>query len=292
MSVETRRLKLRLLTIAVGEELFNVVRKGMQDAATAMGVDAELDGTPEVDADELIRLTRRAIADGVDGIGLNIIEADRFTAVIAEAKAESIPVVAFNIDAGRTASGNLSYIAQDLRAAGAALGRRAAGSIPKGSKVIITVHDDGVWALEERMAGIKAALSDQDIEWKVVCTGQEPIKGAERLREALGAFPAIALLGTGNGDTEACGLVAKSMAASAPYVGGFDLSPGIVELIDAGFIDCSIDQQPYAQGFYPVVQLTLHLRYGLMPSSFDAGAAFIDRSNVNSVRELSRRSIR
>ncbi|MDB5523424.1 MAG: hypothetical protein JWM58_1187 [Rhizobium sp.] len=61
MSGETLRLKLRLLTIAVGEELFNVVRKGMQDAATAMDVDAELDGTPGVDADELIRLTRQAM---------------------------------------------------------------------------------------------------------------------------------------------------------------------------------------------------------------------------------------
>ncbi|MDB5523423.1 MAG: sugar transport periplasmic component [Rhizobium sp.] len=212
--------------------------------------------------------------------------------MIAEAKSKSIPVVAFNIDADRTASGNLSYIAQDLRAAGATLGRRARGSIGKGSKVIITVHDEGVWALEERMAGMKAALMNQDIEWKVVCTGQKPVEGAERLHKALENFSATALLGTGNGDTEACGIVAKRMAGSAPYVGGFDLSPGIVELIDEGFIDCSIDQQPYAQGFYPVVQLALYLRYGLMPSSLDAGAAVIDRSNVHAVRELSRRSIR
>ena len=45
-----------------------------------------------------------------------------FNEVIAEAKAKSIPVVAFNIDAGKCSSGNLSYIVQDLKAAGEALG--------------------------------------------------------------------------------------------------------------------------------------------------------------------------
>ena len=62
------KLRLRLLTIAVNEEFFNVVRKGMNDAAAAMQVEADLAGTPGVDAGELVRLTRQAIADGVDGM--------------------------------------------------------------------------------------------------------------------------------------------------------------------------------------------------------------------------------
>jgi simple sugar transport system substrate-binding protein len=46
------------------------------------------------------------------------------------------------------------------------------------------------------------------------------------------------------------------------------------------------------QGFYPVVQLTLFLRFGLIPASMDAGAAFIDRSNLEAIRQLSREHIR
>jgi simple sugar transport system substrate-binding protein len=286
------KLKFRFLTIAIKEEIFSVVRKGMDDAAAAMGVDAELDGTPGVEAAELVRLTRKAIADGVDGIALNLIERDVFNEVIAEAKAKHIPVVAFNIDAGKCSSGNLSYIGQDLKAAGEALGRRAGASLKRGDKVIITVHDDGVWALEQRLSGIRAVLEPMGIEWRLVATGQEPKKGAARLREVLATFPARALLGTGQGDTEACGLAAKGMPEQNLYVAGFDLSPGIVDLIDDGVIACSVDQQPYSQGFYPVVQLALYLRYGLLPSSFDAGATFIDKSNVETVRQLSRQAIR
>jgi simple sugar transport system substrate-binding protein len=292
MTSSRPRLKFRFLTIAINEEMFSVVRKGMDDAATAMGVEAELDGTAGVESAELVRLTRRAIADGVDGIALNVIEHGVFNEVIAEAKAKSIPVVAFNIDAGKCSSGNLSYIVQDLKAAGEALGRRAGALLKRGDKIIITVHDDGVWALEQRFSGIRAVLDPMGVEWKLVATGQEPHKGAALLRQVLAVFPARALLGTGQGDTEACGLAAKSMPQKSLYVAGFDLSPGIVDLIDDGVIACSIDQQPYAQGFYPVVQLTLYLRYGLLPSSFDAGATFIDKSNVETVRQLSRQAIR
>lgn len=287
------KLRFRLLTIAVNEELFTVVRKGMNDAADAMQVEADLVGTPGVDAAELVRLTRQAIADGVHGIGLNISDADAFAEVIAEARERAIPVVAFNIDASRRRSGNLSSIAQDFHAAGEALGRRAAAAIPRGSNVIVTVHDDGVNALEERLTGIQAGLRHRDINWLRLRTGQDPEQGAEYLREAIARFPAHAILGTGQGDTEACGLAAKSLAPFAPYAAGFDLSPGIADLISDGFIDCVIDQQPYAQGFYPVVQLALYLRYGLMPPpSLDAGAAIIDRANLDAIRQLSRQSIR
>ena len=87
------KLKFRFLTIAINEEIFSVVRKGMDDAASAMGVDAELDGTPGVEAAELVRLTRKAVADGVDGIALNLIQRDVFNEVIAEAKAKHIPAL-------------------------------------------------------------------------------------------------------------------------------------------------------------------------------------------------------
>ncbi|BCP55480.1 ABC transporter substrate-binding protein [Kaistia sp. 32K] len=287
------KLRFRLLTIAAKEELFTVVRKGMNDAAAAMQVEAELDGTPGVEASELIRLARQAIADGVDGIGLNIFDATAFNEVIAEARAKSIPVVGFNIDASRRTSGNLSSIAQDFHAAGKALGRRAAAAIPKGSTVLITVHDDGVDALEERLAGIQAGLAQHDISWRRLRVGQDPERGAAILREAIAQFPVQAILGTGQGDTEACGVAARSLAPNHPYVAGFDLSPGIVDLISESFIDCVIDQQPYAQGFYPVVQLALYRRYGLLPPpSLDAGAAIVDRANLDAIRELSRQSIR
>jgi len=125
-----------------------------------------------------------------------------------------------------------------------------------------------------------------------LCVGQNVERGAKLILEALAERPVSALVGTGQADTEAAGLAASRLASNAPYVAGFDLSAGIVNLMAEGHIDATIDQQPYVQGFYPVVQLTLFLRFGLVPASMDAGAAFIDRSNLESIRHLSLDHIR
>jgi simple sugar transport system substrate-binding protein len=292
MEAADRKLRIRLLTIAVEEDLFKAVRRGAADAAKAMQVEAELGGTPDVSAQVVIALTRKALNEGVDGLALNVSESGVFAPVIAEAKAKGVPCVAFNIDADKGASGNLSYIAQDFAQAGRTLGRRVVSHIPHGARVLMTVHDDGVSALEERFAGVREALEAHGADVARLRVGLNPERGAILIQQALAARPATAIVSTGQADTEAAGIAARRLAPNAPYVAGFDLSPGIATLMAEGHIDATIDQQPYLQGFYPVVQLTLFLRFGLMPASIDAGAALIDRSNLESIRQLSRQHIR
>jgi simple sugar transport system substrate-binding protein len=157
---------------------------------------------------------------------------------------------------------------------------------------LATVHDDGVSALDERFAGVCEALAAHGADVARLRVGLNPERGASIILEALASRAASAVVGTGQADTEAAGIAARRLAPNAPYVAGFDLSPGIVNLMAEGHIDATIDQQPYLQGFYPVVQLTLFLRFGLTPASIDAGAALIDRSNLESIRQLSRQCIR
>ena len=104
--------------------------------------------------------------------------------------------------------------------------------------------------------------------------------------------PVQAILGTGQADTEAAGRAAKLLAPAQPYVAGFDLSPGIVDLMAEGFIDCTKSINSPTLRVSTLMQLALYLRYGLLPSSLDAGAAFIDRSNLEAVRRLSYLAIR
>lgn len=120
------------------------------------------------------RRARDALADGIDGLAIDIFDAAAFAPVVAEAHARGVPVVAFNIDDGAGRAGNLSGIAQDFPAAGRALGRRIAGQIRPGSMVVLTMHDAGISALEQRRDGLKAALSGHDIRWIETITGHEP----------------------------------------------------------------------------------------------------------------------
>jgi simple sugar transport system substrate-binding protein len=136
--------------------------------------------------------------------------------------------------------------------------------------------------------GIQDVLKAKSIRWTSVITGNDSKKGAHIVGETLRKHPEIrVVLGSGQSDTEAAGRAITAEFANQGYwAAGFDLSPMTLDLIEQGHIRFTVDQQPYVQGFYPVVQLALHCRYGLAPSNIDAGATMIDRSNVQSVKRL------
>ena len=67
--------------------------------------------------------------------------------------------------------------------------------------------------------------------------------------------------------------------------GGYDLLPGTLELIDKGFLNFTIDQQPYLQGFYPVIQLFLYKLSGGLggPLRHEHGPAVRDEGERQAV---------
>ena len=286
-------LRFVFITFCKDEAFFAPVKQGMRDAAAAMNVECEFTGTEGVDLKAQVELVRKAIADGCDGIALNIGDAHALDAPIAEAMSKGIPVVAFNVDAQSARGGfhgeggpnrlrRLSAVCQDFPKAGRKLGEKALEFIPKGGKVLLTLHDRGIAALDERLEGIQEALRPHGIAWKVICTTNDSKKAAELIAAELKADPDVhVVLGTGQTDTEAAGVAIEREFPDRGYAAtGFDLSPEILRLIRNGVIRFSIDQQPYCQGYYPVVQLALYCRYGIRPSDIDAGAAIVAAGDV------------
>ncbi|HAK94598.1 MAG TPA: hypothetical protein DCM87_06255 [Planctomycetes bacterium] len=287
-------LRLIFISCAADAAFFEPVKQGMRDAAAMLGVACEFTGTPGVDTAAQAALVRVAVADGYDGIALNIIHPVAFDAAVEEAIAAGVPVVAFNVDDHATPNARLSAVNQRLYEAGRALGAHVAPHIPDGAHVLFTLHDEGVSALDDRLRGLKDALREKRIVPAVLVTGNVAQEGAARIAEALRKDPEIrVILGTGQADTEAAGLaIERDFAGAGCWAAGFDLSPETLRLIRAGRIRCTIDQQPYAQGFYPVVGLVHYLRYGIMPPSIDAGAAVIDAASAARVLDLTARKYR
>lgn len=287
-SSQQQTFKFVFITCAVDQPFFGPVKKGMEDAARMLNVECDFVGTPGVDVPAQVALVRQAIADKVDGIALNIIDPVAFDDVVAEAVSHGIPVVAFNIDDSSTPNERLATVSQQVYEAGKALAERAARDVPAGARVLLTKHDEGISALDERQRGIQDVLKAKSIRWTSIITGNDSPEGARVVADALRKHPEIrVVLGSGQSDTEAAGrAIAAEFANQGYWAAGFDLSPMTLDLIEQGHIRFTIDQQPYVQGFYPVVQLALLCRYGLAPSNIDAGAVMIDRSNVQSVKRL------
>jgi simple sugar transport system substrate-binding protein len=251
-----------------------------------------------VDVKAQAEMVRKAVADGYDGIALNVIHPTAFQQVIAEAHAKNVPVVAFNTAARpageKDAPGPLAAVCQDYAKAGRMLATKALDFLPAGSKVLLTQHDVGVASLDARLAGVQEVLKARGIAWKVICSSNDPQKARDTIAAELKANPRIkVVLATGLTDTEAAGrAIERDFAGKGYAAAGFDLSPDILRLVKAGTIRFTIDQQPYIQGYYPVVQLALFRRFGIRPADLDAGAGIVGQDDVDRVMELSKRGYR
>ena len=75
---------------------------------------------------------------------------------------------------------------------------------------------------------------------------------------------------------------AHSLHTTGVRAGGYDLLPATLRAIQDRHLDFTIDQQPYLQGWLPVLQLFFY-KYssGLVaPSDTNTGILFVTKSNV------------
>ncbi|MEY8099855.1 substrate-binding domain-containing protein [Falsihalocynthiibacter sp. S25ZX9] len=73
---------------------------------------------------------------------------------------------------------------------------------------------------------------------------------------------------------------------------GFDLSAATAQGIEDEMITMVLDQQPFLQGYLPIIQLFLTSQYGFAGMNIDTGAAMITQSNVGPVKALAAEAIR
>jgi simple sugar transport system substrate-binding protein len=73
---------------------------------------------------------------------------------------------------------------------------------------------------------------------------------------------------------------------------GYDLSPAIIDAFAGGWVQLTSDQQPFLQGYLPILSLALSKQYNMTPLSYDTGAGFVTPSNYQPVAELAKAGIR
>jgi len=65
----------------------------------------------------------------------------------------------------------------------------------------------------------------------------------------------------------------------------FNLSPDVLQAINDGKIDFTIDQQPYLQGYLPVIALALKAKYGITfhTGQIGSGPVVVDKTSAAAV---------
>jgi simple sugar transport system substrate-binding protein len=269
---------------------FVPTQSGMKDAAALLGLPApKWGGSTTSSATEMVSYLNTAIAAKANGIATTVITATSFTTPVKNAMDAGIPVISYNADGVVTngvpdiGTNRLCYVGQALYNSGVAMGNRIKSLISSPGEVVIFIATPGSGNIQPRFDGAVSVLKPAGFTVKSVATGA--LTSGETAAEKAFLTGAKATLkgafAVDAGSTQFLGPSLASVGLKIP-AGGFDLQPGTLTAINAGQIDFTIDQNPYLQGFLPVMYLYLfNLTGGLVaPPNTDTGLTFVTKSNV------------
>lgn len=151
----------------------------------------------------------------------------------------------------------------------------------------------------ERTQGIIDGFEDAglDVVYEEIdsATNADAPAGTPTFAAVMAANPDVSIVVTDHGaltSTAETYMEAAGLGPDDVYFAGFDLGPASVEAIKSGYLDLLIDQQPFLQGYLPILQICLTQVYGFSGLYVDTAGAFVDADNVDAVEELANQEIR
>ncbi len=261
-----------------------VVEKGGRDAAKAVGAELEYNFDASGDMAGMAKLIEAAAASQPDGIIVSLPDAAALGPAIKSAVDSGIPVVTMNSGLESSAElGALMHVGQPERLAGEKAGERAKSEgVTKGLCLNQEAYNT---ALVDRCSGYFDAMGS---DLNMIDVSNDPQQIETRTAAALQADPEIdGVLAVGPHVCEAANRAIKDVGADV-HLACFDLSPGVMDMLEAGDASFTIDQQQRLQGYMPVIVLHLYnTNAGLLPgANIPSGPGFVDASNAASVKAL------
>jgi simple sugar transport system substrate-binding protein len=270
---------------------FTPTQYGAQDACALLNCEFQWTGSKDSIVAEMVNATNTAISAKADGIAIAVVDKDAFRGPVDQALAAGIPVVSYNADGARDDVGTsrLSYIGQGLYDSGFQLGTRALESGLESGEVVGFIATPGALNIQPRIDGASDAIkqSGKSLKFTPVGTNADVTRGLSIIDAYAQGHPDLAgMLAVDAGSTQSVGQVVQKYdmrSKNLKVAGGFDLVPETLNAIKGGSLDYTIDQQPYLQGFLPVLYLYMYKLSGglVFPSETNTGLLFVTKDNVD-----------
>jgi simple sugar transport system substrate-binding protein len=262
---------------------FTPTQNGAADACKLLGCSYQWTGSQTSNVSEMVNALNSAVSAGVNGIAVSLIDQTAFNAPVSKALSAGVPTIAYNADV--TTNPRLAYIGQDLYVSGQEMGAHVASLVPSGD-VALFIATPGALNIQPRINGALATLkSHPSITPHVVATGAAiPNELSVIESYATGHPNTKGLFAVDAGSTQGLAQTIQKQGLGSKGVkgGGYDLTPITEQLLAAGYIQFTIDQQPYLQGFFPVMELYLYnvsqKLTGL--ADVDTGLKFLDKTTI------------
>jgi simple sugar transport system substrate-binding protein len=282
------------------------VKKGYDDACQKIGANCQLILTQtEGSVEQAVANLQAAVASKPDAIFVAIVDDKAYDGVIADAVAQGILVIAVNVDDSEGAKGNArkAFVGQGFLAAGYSLAKAQSANFPKDGPLnfLVGVNAPGQTWSEQRAGGVlkflneyKAANPGREINITKIDSATDLALTADRIGAYLNANPnTTAYFDTGYWHAGVARVLKdRGVPPGKVLLGGFDLVPEVLQQMQAGYVQVQVDQQPYMQGFMPVMETYLYKTAGLAPADIDTGQGIVTPKDVPTIIEMSKQGLR
>ncbi len=281
---------------------WQAVKKGMDEACEQIEADCQMvflqqDGNFQ----EQLNNLEAVIAQDPDGIIMTYAGGNIFDEAVDRAMEAGIPVLASNVD-HPDKTHRLSFTGQDLEQAGYDLAAGLAPQFPEEGPIHVLIGISGpgqVWA-ESRGAGIARFMDDyiaehpdREITYEKIDSGLDLAITGQRVAAYVQTTPTTAYFDVGYWAAGAAvSLRDLGKEPGEVLLACFDLVPVVLDEMKTGYIQLTIDQQPFLQGYVPIHQLHMMNKYKLGAYDANTGKALVTPDQVDALLELSAQGIR
>ncbi len=266
---------------------FTATQYGLRDAASLTGCTTQWTGSATSNASEMVSAINSAIAAKASAIAVSLVDQHAFNDPVQRALEAGIPVFSYNADV-TPAQGcpRLAYIGQDLFKAGQLMGQKIVDLVD-GGRVALFIATPGQLNIQPRLDGAQDVMkkSGKTYTIDVIASGAAVNDEISHVKSYyLGHQDVKGMFAVDGGTTEGIAecMAQYNLASKGVHGGGFDLLPRTLQLIQQGAMDFTIDQQPYLQGYYTVMQAYMFLLSGGLvgPADTNTGLKFVTKGNV------------
>ncbi|MGB8022676.1 MAG: substrate-binding domain-containing protein [Candidatus Nanopelagicales bacterium] len=287
---------IRIAMITHGDDggFWSIVRNGATDAAANLPeVKLDYQGSAG-DAKLQSEMIEAALNQKADALAVSAPDIGAISGALAQAQAAGVPIITLNSgsDLLEEMPEVITHVGQSEQVAGEGAGRRL-GELGA-RKVLCILHEVNNIGLQERCSGARTGLAESGGQVvNVQVTGKaDPSSTAREIGAAMVAQSPDAVLTL---DPDIAMAAAKEVSARDAKLATFDLSPDVLDAVSAGTIVFAVDQQPYLQGYLPVIYLELAVRnrneVGAHAISA-TGPSFVTKENAATIAALAEQGTR
>ncbi|MDX6729216.1 MAG: simple sugar transport system substrate-binding protein [Baekduia sp.] len=280
----SKKFKFTFVNHVTTNPFFVPTKYGAEDACKLLGCSYQWTGSENSNVNEMVNAMNSAITGGVDGVAVALVDEKAFNTPTDAAMKAGIPVVAYNADS--KSNGRLAYIGQDLFVSGQEMGTHIVNLVKSGD-VALFIATPGSANIQPRIDGALDTLkkTGKGFTPHTVATGAAVPAELSTIDAYVSGHPNTkGLFAVDAGSTQSLAQVIQKHGLRSKGVkgGGYDLTPVTQKLLADDQIDFTIDQQPYLQGFLPVLELFLHKQSGTLTGAADVntGLKFLDKTTV------------